>query len=72
MQDGDFVIRMRRQSATVFVVGRHNEPPQVSWKSYQEALERTLSAAERAQVNVWYSLDGVTFDCIAAFRPGTK
>ncbi len=68
-QPGDLVIRMRRHSAAVFVLGRDREPPQITCNSYQEALERALPTAERARIDVWYSMDGVTFERVATFRP---
>ncbi len=67
-QLGDLVIRLVTHSPHVFVIDSDRHHPQMSCKTYKEALRRAVLTAERSRVDVWYT-DGHTYERVAQYRP---
>ena len=67
-QSGDLFVRLMKDSVSVFLIGRDRQHPQESCPTYDEALRRAMLSAEKTQVDVWYTSDGVKFEFLANYR----
>jgi hypothetical protein len=64
----DLVILKRTHFATIFVAGSDQDQPQLSLRSFEEALSYAQRAAEKSGVDVWYTNDGSWFERVARYR----
>jgi hypothetical protein len=67
-QSGDLFVRLMKDSVAIFSIGRDRQHPQESCRTYDEALRRAMLSAEKTQVDVWYTADGVKFEFLAHYR----
>lgn len=58
---GDVIIHREVHSPAVYVLGRMDEPLQVTYKGYEEALAHATALAHAKQLDVWYTTDEQTF-----------
>lgn len=64
----DLLILKRSHSSMLFLVGTDYDHPQLSCKTYQEALRHATGTAKRTHVDVWSTDDGASFERVAQFR----
>ena len=67
-QLGDLFIHLTVHSANVFLIGRDRHHPQVTYRTYLEALHYAKRAAARFDVDVWITKDGATFQRVVEYR----
>jgi len=68
-QTGDLYVKRAPDTSVVFVIGAERHYAQVTYGAYNEALDHARRAGSRFSVDVWMTLDGVTFESIARYRP---
>ena len=65
---GDVIIHRQVHSPAVYVLSRHDGPLQYFDESYDTALAQAKQFARQAKLDVWYTLDELTFERVATHR----
>jgi hypothetical protein len=66
---GDLYVKRSTDTSVVFLIGPERHYAQVTYGAYDEAIDHARRAGSRFNVDVWMTLDGVTFESIARYRP---
>ena len=69
---GDIVVTARRYPPIRYCLRSATGKDQLAFKTREEATAPALSWASRAQVDAWFTKEGVRFERIGAFRTLTS
>jgi hypothetical protein len=65
---GDIIILREVHSPAVYLLGALGGVPQLSYRTYAEAVEYATRFSREACVDVWYTIDAQSFDRVAQHR----
>ena len=68
-QPGDILIRRQIHSPKVYNLGIVDREPQITCRSYGEALRHATGFAQATGIDAWFTTDDSTFKRVARHRP---
>ena len=69
---GDIIVLRQVHSPAVYILSVHDGPPQIAFRTHEEALEKARRFAQQARLDVWYTTDGDAFERVGQHRPSRR
>ncbi|MEO5739369.1 MAG: hypothetical protein ABIS29_02110 [Vicinamibacterales bacterium] len=66
---GDVIIHRQVHSPAVYILSVFRQSHQVTYQTYDEAVDSAQRFAEREHLDAWYTTDEQTFERVAEYRP---